>query len=63
MDEKDGGEEELAEQRREATEAHGRRLDFVAAEAERGQAHGRDLTEDAIDSTYSREIENVFHLK
>lgn len=46
------GEEERDTQRKLADEAHARRLDFVAQEAEQAQEHGRDLTEDAIDSTY-----------
>ncbi|KAL4234370.1 hypothetical protein ACF0H5_006017 [Mactra antiquata] len=46
------GENERETQRQLADEAHARRLDFVAEEAEVAQQHGRDLTEDAIDSTY-----------
>ncbi|WAR11356.1 TBC31-like protein [Mya arenaria] len=52
LQEHDDGEYERDKQRELASEAHARRLDFMTDEAERGQQHGRDLTEDAIDSTY-----------
>ena len=48
------GELELEEQHKLAAEADRRRLNFVEAEAELAQEHGRDLTEDAIDCTYSK---------
>ena len=47
------GNEKLEEQRDLGSEANRRRLDFVEREAETAQEHGRDLTEDAIDASYS----------
>lgn len=48
------GNDNLEEQREIASQADRRRLEFVEKEAELAQEHSRDLTEDAIDSTYSR---------
>ena len=47
------GNDKLEEQREIGSQADRRRLEFVEQEAELAQEHGRDLTEDAIDSTYS----------
>ena len=47
------GNDKLEKQREIGTRADRRRLEFVEKEAELAQEHGRDLTEDAIDSTYS----------
>ena len=47
------GNDKLEEQREIGSQADRRRLEFVEKEAELAQEHGRDLTEDAIDSTYS----------
>lgn len=55
------GEDELQTQKRMASEANERRLKFVEREAEEAQDHGRDLTEDAIDSTYSEYITVLLH--
>ena len=48
------GNDKLEEQREIGTQADRRRLEFVEKEAELAQEHGRDLTEDAIDATYSK---------
>jgi len=47
------GEEERVNQRHLASEAHDRRLKYVEQEAREAQEHGRDLTQDAIDTAYS----------
>ena len=48
------GNDQLEEQKEIGSEADRRRLEFVEKEAELAQEHGRDLTEDAIDASYSR---------
>ena len=48
------GNDKLEEQKEIGSEADRRRLEFVEKEAELAQEHGRDLTEDAIDASYSR---------
>jgi len=48
LEDGEAGEEEREDQRAAASEARVRHLDFLASEAERGQQHGRALTDEAI---------------